>query len=149
MHKLLLTLSAAMTLFIVACDKESSGTIFDFSNSLPMYVNLTKTSDTANTKPGKTVTFTLTMRTAAQQAVTVTYDVSGAISQSDQTISIDRNTLRTSGTIDIPADILPTPTDSAFATLTIKKASMEDWQPMTLGRYNDSANQKIVYRIKN
>ena len=146
MNKALFIVSAIAVVFITSCDKESSGTIHDFSNTLPAYVDLTGAGSTVDVAPGDTASVTLVMRNAIQQDVTITYSVSAPVGATDQTFTIPRNLLRGTGKFKIPDDALGT-SDTVTATLNITKAATADGQLLTLGRYNDPASQTITYSI--
>jgi hypothetical protein len=147
MNKALLILSVAGTLFFASCDKESSGTINDFSNSLPAYVDLAGAQDTLEVSEGDSVALTFNMRTAIQQAVTITYSVSAPVSLTDQTVVIPRNLLKGTGSFKIPEGVVTDPSGSEYATMTVTKATTADGESLTLGRYNDATTQVKTFNI--
>ena len=91
MKKLLLIYSI-VALGFHACNKDDVATAgFDFSNTLPPYVELNST-DAKTVKQGASTTVTFQMRTAFQEAVTVNYDVTGGgVNLTNQSVVIDRN----------------------------------------------------------
>ena len=147
MKKLLLIYSI-VALGFHACNKDDVATAgFDFSNTLPPYVELNST-DAKTVKQGASTTVTFQMRTAFQEAVTVNYDVTGGgVNLTNQAVVIDRNKTSAVATINIPAGIIVAPNTSATATLTLVKATTASGIQLTIGQKNVPATQKVVLNI--
>ncbi|MBA4166658.1 MAG: hypothetical protein H0X41_03790 [Chitinophagaceae bacterium] len=142
MKRTSIILSLAAVIFLVSCDKKSSGTEFDFSNSLTPYVTLRNT-DTVDALEGDSVSLSVGMRTAFQQNVTVYYNVSAPVNLTDQTIVIGRNLLRAAGKFKIGEGIVTDPSGSENADVILTKAVTDDGTLLTLGRYNDPSSQTL------
>lgn len=147
MKKILLVLFASGSLVLASCDRaDAPGDNYDFSNNLPPYVTLSST--TAKTvHQGSSTTVTFQMRSGLQQAVTVYYDITGAVNMPGQTAVIDRDKLNVVATINIPANVIVPPATSATATLTVTKAVAADGTLLTLGQKNNPASQKVTLNI--
>jgi len=129
-----------------SCKKEySPGNNYDFSNSLPPYITIRTSALTV--KQGNTATFAFTLRTALQQAVTVVYSVSGAITLANQTATIPKNTLTANGSFVVPAGTIVSPATSATATVTLISATAADGTKLTIGANNVAANQKFTLNV--
>jgi hypothetical protein len=140
-----------LSIFILslqACNKEDAATAgFDFSNTLPPYVELASTA-AKTVKQGSSTTVTFQMRTAFQQAVTVYYDVTGGgVNLTNQSVVIERNKLNAATTINIPAGVITAPNTSATATLTLVKAVTAGGTQLTIGQKNSPATQKVTLNI--
>ncbi len=126
-----------------SCKKEySPGNNYDFSNSLPPYVAFNKTADVsvaldADHTTAGAAAFTFITRTALQQAITVTYSVTGALTLSNQTAIIARNTTSIAISVPVPANTAP-----GTAVITLTKAVAADGTVLTIGADNVAANQK-------
>lgn len=129
-----------------SCEKKGPGDNYDFTNSLPPYVALSSTA-AKTIKQGASGTFTFVMKTSMQQAVTVTYNVSGAVTLTGQTATIVRDALSGTATVAIPAGTIVSPATSAVATLTVVKAVKADGTVLTLGSTNNAAAQKVTINI--
>jgi hypothetical protein len=147
MKKILLIVSACASFFLLSCNREDApGDNYDFGSSLPPYVTLSST--TAKTvRQGNPVTFTFQMRTAMQQAVTVYYNVTGAVTLTNQTAVIDRDKVSVVATVNIPAGVIVAPATSAVATLTLVKAVAADGTQLTIGQKNNPASQNVIINI--
>lgn len=146
MKRIIMILSAAITIFIASCGKEDLGNKIDFSNTLNPYVAL-RSTDTVDAVEGDSVSVAVGMRTAFQQNVTVYYSVSAPINLKDQTFVIARNLLRATGKFVVPAGAVTDPSGVADATVAITKAVTDDGEALTLGRYNDSTTQVFDVHI--
>lgn len=139
MHKIFIVLSLLIT-GLVACNKEDAGTKgFDLSNTLPPYVTIL----TADSKKAIAVTegtstnVIFQVRTALQEAVTVTYNASGGgLNLTNQTALIDRNKLTGTTKINIPADAIVAPGTTAKCTVTLVKAVTASGRQLTIGQKN-------------
>lgn len=146
MKKILIILSL-FTIGLQACNKDEAAIAgLDFSNSLPPYVELASTAS-KTVKQGASVSVTFQMRTALQQAVTVTYNVTGDVNLANQTAIIDRNKLTSTATVNIPANVIAAPATTATATLTLAKAVAADGTILTIGQKNTPATQKVIINI--
>lgn len=146
MIKILIGILIITAAFFQACDKISPGDNYDFSNSLPPYVTISSLAP--KTVPqGDTLDFTFQMRTSLQQAVTVSYDVTGAVAVPAQTVVIDRDKTTAVVAIAIPPNTITTPGDTATATLTLLKAVTEDGKNLTIGQNNVASDQQVVINI--
>lgn len=138
-----------LSFLIQSCNKKDAITtgVADFSNSLTPYVELTSTT-TKTVKQGNSTTFTFQMRTALQQPVTITYNVTGGgVNLMNQTATIDRNKLTGTATVTIPAGVIVPPSTSAQATLTVVKAVTSTGTQLTLGQKNTPGTQKVTINI--
>jgi len=141
MKNLLITVLIFNQLLLAACDKDSEGTNYDFSNSLPAYVQISDKTAIEATE-GEEVTVDFDIRTAFQKAVNITYDVSGAVNLSGQTATIARNSKSGSGVFVIPAGAA-TPPDTAMAVVTLKTATLEDGTVLTISRKNTPEKEVV------
>jgi hypothetical protein len=131
-----------------ACNKDDAATKgFDFSSTLPPYVELSSTA-AKTVKQGNATTVTFQMRTALQEAVTVTYDVTGGgVNLTNQSVVIERNKLTAIATINIPANVIVAPNTTATATLMLVKATTAAGTQLTIGQKNTPATQKVTINI--
>jgi len=136
-------------LVLQACDKDEAATKgFDFSSSIPPYVELTSTT-TRNVRPDTTLTFTFQMRTALQEVVTVYFDaMGGGLNLTNQTVVIDRNKLTASVNIKVPANAIVAPNTTATAVLTLVKAVTASGTQLTIGQKSTPEAQKVTINIK-
>lgn len=136
-------------IILSSCDKKNSpGDNYDFSNSLPPYVTISSPSTFARTvKQGASTTVTFQLRTAMQQPVTVYYDITGAFTATNKSVTIDREKTSVTETISIPANLVVAPATSATATLTLTKAVAADGTQLTIGQKNNAADQKVTITI--
>ena len=147
MKKIFLALSAFSIFCIISCKQDDSpGDNYEFSNTLPPYVALSSTS-TKTVRQGNAATFTFQMRTAMQQAVTITYNVTGAVTLNNQTVVIERDKTSAVATVNIPNGVIVPPATTATATLTVVKAVTADGMQLTLGQKNNPASQKVTINI--
>ncbi len=147
MKKIFLVLSAFSFLCITSCEQEDSpGDNYDFSSTLPPYVALSSTS-AKTVRQGNAATFTFQTRTAMQQTVTITYNVTGAVTLNNQTVVIDRDKTSAVATVNIPAGVIVPPATSATATLTVVKAVAANGMELTLGQKNNPSSQKVTINI--
>lgn len=130
----------------VGCDKDeaaTAGIIMD--NVLPPYVELTSTS-AKTVKEGASTTVAFRLRTAIQENVVVTYNITGALNMPNQTITIPRDALTASATINVPAGTIVAPATTATATLTFVKAVTASGRELGVGQ-KGPANQKVTINI--
>lgn len=147
MKKILFFFSLLALGILPSCEKsDSPGDNYNLSNTLPAYVTLSSTA-AKTVRQGNSTTFTFQMRTAMQQAVTVYYDVTGAVNLTNQTVVIDRDKLSAVATVNIPANTIVAPATSATAVLTVKKAVAADGTLLTIGQKNTPATQKVTINI--
>ncbi|HWJ92769.1 MAG TPA: hypothetical protein VNR87_16750 [Flavisolibacter sp.] len=147
MKKIFFILTAFSAFCLASCEQDDSpGDNYDFSNSLPPYVALSSTA-TKTVKQGGSTTFTFQTRTAMQQQITVTYNVTGAVTLNNQTVVIDRDKTSAVATVNIPNGVIVPPATSATATLTLVKAVTADGRELTLGQKNNPASQKVTINI--
>jgi hypothetical protein len=147
MKKIFFVLPAFAVFCLTSCEQDDSpGDNYDFSSTMPAYVALSST--TAKTvRQGNSTTFTFQTRTAMQQPITVTYNVAGAVTLSNQTVVIDRDKTSAVATVNIPAGVIVPPATTATATLTVVKAVTADGIQLTLGQKNNPASQKVTINI--
>ncbi|WP_316735731.1 hypothetical protein [Pedobacter aquatilis] len=148
MKKLLILASMVGLVLLQSCEKKGPGDNYDFTNSLAPYVSLSSTAAKA-IKQGSSGTFTFLVKTSLQQAVTVTYNVSGAVTLTNQTVTIAKDALTGTANVAIPAGTIVAPATTAVATLSLVKAVKEDGTVLTLGATNNSATQKVTINITN
>lgn len=135
-----------MTAFLLeSCDKKGPGDNYDFSNSLPPYVALTTAP--ISVKQGTVANAPFLVKTAIQQAVTITYKVEGAINLPNQTVVLPRGVLTITAAVPTVAAIITPPATSTTATLTLLSAVKADGTVLTLGSLNNAAAQKVVITI--
>jgi len=146
MKKIIILMSVIACFLFQACDKKGPGDNYDFSNSLPPYVALSSTA-AKTIKQGTSGTFNFTLKTSLQQVVTVTYNITGAVTLTNQTATIARDALTGTATVAIPANTIVAPNTSAVATLTVVKATKADGTALTLGSTNNAASQKVTINI--
>jgi ABC-type proline/glycine betaine transport system ATPase subunit len=147
MKKIFLALSVVALFSLSSCDKKDSpGDNWDLSNSLPPYVALSSTA-AKTIHQGTSTTVTFQMRTAMQQTVTVTYDVTGAVNLANQTVVFDREKISVNATVNIPNNVIVPPATTATATLTLTKAVTADGKMLTIGSKNTPATQKVTLNI--
>jgi hypothetical protein len=133
-----------------SCKKAASpGDNYDFSSSLPPYVALSSTAARSIKNPtiDTTVAVGFLVRTALQQSITVTYSVSGAITQANQTVTIPRNAVSVNASIPFAKNILVAPTTSLTATVTLLRAVAADGTVLALGANNVASAQKVDIRV--
>jgi hypothetical protein len=146
MKKLLIAFTIIIS-GLQACNKDDAATEgFDFNSTLPPYVELSSMA-AKTVKQGASTTITFQMRSAMQQAVTVTYNVTGAVNLTNQTAVIDRNKLTVAVPIAIPNNIIVAPATTATATLSIIKATTASGTELTVGQKNIPGNQKVTINI--
>lgn len=133
-----------------SCKKAASpGDNYDFSNSLPPYAALGSLATRTIKNPTKdtTVAVAVVVRTAMQQAVTVTYSVSGAVTQTNQTVTIAKNTVSVNASVPFTKNILVAPATSITATVTLTKAVAADGTVLALGANNVASAQKVDIKV--
>jgi hypothetical protein len=136
-----------MPLVFQSCKKAySPGDNYDFSNPLPPYVAF-KSLAAVTVKQGASATVSFLIRTALQQAVTVTYSVSGAVTLTNQTVVIPRDAVTINASIPIPAGTIVAPATTATATVTLVKATAADGSTFTVGANNVAASQVVTLKI--
>ena len=132
-----------------SCKKAySPGDNYDFSNPLPPYVAFKSTATisvklNADHSTAGSATFAFITRTSLQQAITVTYTITGgALASAAKTAVIPRDAVTT------PNIVIPVPAGTAPGTsvVTLNKAVAADGTVLTIGPDNVAANQtaKIV-----
>lgn len=145
--KKILAIILPLALLIQSCNKDDAGMDgIDLSNSLAPYVELTSTA-AKTVQQGTSASVAFQMRVAMQEAVTITYNVSGAVNLSNQTLVIDRNKTTANATVAIPNNVIVAPATSAQATLTVTKAQTASGRALTLGAKNEPAKQKLTINI--
>ncbi len=146
MNKILIGILFLTAVFFQACNKTSPGDNYDFSNSLPPYVTISNLAG-RTVYQDTTLNFTFQMRTSLQQAVTVTYEVTGAVNLTNQTVVINRDKATAVAAVTIPGNIITTPGTTATATLTLLKAVTADGKNLTIGQTNDPTTQRVDINI--
>ncbi|WEK19400.1 MAG: hypothetical protein P0Y49_21735 [Candidatus Pedobacter colombiensis] len=145
--KKILILMTIMTAFLLqSCDKKGPGDNYDFSNSLPPYVALTATTP-ITVKKGTVANVSFLVKTAIQQAVTITYKVEGAVNLPSQTVVLPRGVLTTTIAVPTVAAVITPPATSTTATLTLLSAVKADGTVLTIGSKNNPADQKVLITI--
>lgn len=146
--KNILIIISLFALGFQACNKDEAGTAgIIINNVIPPYVELTSTA-AKTVKQGASTSVTFRMRTALQEAVTVTYSVTGGgVNLTNQTVVIPRNSLTAAATINIPAGVIVAPATAATATLTLVKAVTASNRTLTIGQKNDPATQVVTVNI--
>src|SRR3954464_12376799 len=114
----ILSISILMLVFaLTGCTKSYPGDSYDFSNSLPAYVEL-KSKTAIAVKEGKTFKVTVQVRTAFQEPVDVGYSITGAITQTG-TVRINPNTYEGSSTVTVPVGTVTGANTTAAAQVTL------------------------------
>jgi len=129
-----------------SCKKAySPGDNYDFSNPLPPYVAFKSTAAVsvklkADHTTAGSATFGFLTRTALQQAITVTYTITGgALAAANQTVVIPRDAVTSANVvIAVPANTAP-----GTSTVTLNKAVAADGTVLTIGPDNVAANQTL------
>ena len=135
-----------LTVAFVGCDKDEAATAgIAIDNVLPPYVELTSTA-AKSVKEGASTTVAFNLRTAIQEDVTITYNVTGALNMPNQTLTIPRNALSASATINVPTGTIVAPATTATATLTFVKAVTASGRELGVGQ-KGPANQKVTINI--
>ncbi len=147
MKRTYISLLVIIAFAFVACDKESGGTEYDFSNSLPSYITLTdaqsRIPDTIDVVSGDEIPVTFTMRTGQSKVVTVTYNVTGGFELANQTVDIERYKTNKDVIVAVPGDAEP----GSLAAINLVSAVKSDGSALTIGRYNDPSIEKVILRI--
>jgi len=145
--KKILAIILPLVILFQSCDKEDAGLDgIDLSNTIPPYVELTSTA-AKEVQQGTSATVAFQMRAAMQETVTITYNITGAVNQPNQTVVIDRNKTTANATVSIPNNVIVAPATSAVATLTVVKAQTASGRMLTLGAKNDPSKQKLTINI--
>jgi hypothetical protein len=146
MKRLSISILAIIAIALTACDKESSGTEFEFSNMLPPYVTVTDGDpepDTLKVVPGEESAIVFSVRMGLSKSVKVTYNIAGFIQQSNQTVDIDKYTL----TAEVPFTVADNQAIGSLAEVTTVSAARSDGVALTVGRYNDPKYEKLVIQV--
>jgi hypothetical protein len=125
-----------------SCKKASPGDNFDFSNSLPPYVTLTSKSITVASSAASG-NVNINVRDVLQQNVTITYNLSGIVTATNQTVVLPKETLSVNVAVNRPTS----GTTTGTVNLTIVSAIRADGTPMTIGQDNVAANQVAVVKF--
>src|SRR5690606_28152163 len=89
---------------------------------------------------------TFQVRSALQQDITITYDVSGAINLPGQTVVLPKGELYVDVEIPLPAGTVVPPDTFADALVTLEKAVLKDGTELTIGYNTDPADQVVPLR---
>ncbi|MBO9571945.1 MAG: hypothetical protein J7497_07015 [Chitinophagaceae bacterium] len=141
MKYILFSIAAVITFTLGACDKESSGTDYDLSDTLQPYIIIGKTA--IKTKPDSIATIRFTMRTGLSKEVTVNYSVTGSVELGNQTVVMNRYTTTKDVVIDIPGGTVAPST----TVVTLLGATKSDGTPLTIGRYGVASGEKVNINI--
>ncbi|MEJ2883858.1 hypothetical protein [Pedobacter sp. GR22-6] len=144
MKKLIILLSLTSAFFLQSCEKKGPGDNYDFSNSLPAYVEIT-TKTNLGVVQGNSATIALRLKTAVQQDVVVSYSVTGAFSTTG-TVTIPRDGLTANAVVAVPAGIVPAASASATAVFKITgaKKGTEDLSIGALGANSNEIRNIVV-----
>lgn len=139
-----------------SCKKEfSPGDNYGVSDPLPPYAAFSSTAavsvklDANRTTPGS-ASIEFILRTALQQDVTITYSVTGALTLTNQTAVIPKNTTSTTTPANPPSIPDPIPvritvpanTAPGTAVVTLVSAKAADGTALTIGANNVASAQK-------
>ncbi len=138
-YKLLPVVLFSVVLFS-GCKKYNDQT-FDFSKSAPPYVEL-KTYDATTVVQGDTLSFSVVVRTAIQEPVTVAYKITGDFSLSG-TYILPKNTLEGTITVAIPPGTVPTGSSEVTGTLKLITATSANTK-ITVGRISPDSEKFTV-----
>jgi hypothetical protein len=140
---LIYILFATLSIVIVSCKKTSPGDNYDFSNSLPPYVTLSSKSISVSSGTSS-AKVSFNMRTALEQDVTITYNLTGIVNANNQTLVIPKETTIASASIARPT----TGATTGTATLTVVKAVKVDGTALTIGQNNVASSQVATITFK-
>jgi hypothetical protein len=141
-NKYLLTLLLISGILLGSCKKYEEEKP-DFSKSQPPYVTL-KSTAAKTVKQGAALKFNVLVRTALQEDVTVSYDISGGFTKTG-TFIVPRNTTDAPISIDIPAGTVPSGGVSLSGTFKILSATRPGGS-LTVGRI-DPAKEKFTVKV--
>lgn len=145
MKNINLTICAFILLSFSSCTKDYVGDTYDFSNSLPAYVEIaTKTAKTL--KQGTALSVSVQMRTALTDDVTVTYQITGTTATIQGTIVIPRNTVKATASVTLPTGIVVAPATSVSAQFKIVSAIRGTTENLRIG-FNGAATEVIPLTI--
>lgn len=130
MKKLIILFSMAVVIFMQSCEKKGPGDNYDFSNSLPAYVEIS-TKTALSVVQGNNATIAVRLKTAVQEDVIVNYSVSGAFSVTGS-VTIPKNTLTANAVVAVPAGVVPASSATATAVFKITGAT-KGGNPLTIG----------------
>lgn len=130
-------------LLLQACDKKGPGDNYDFSNSLPPYVEIT-TKTNLSVVEGTTATIAVRLKTSVQENVVVSYSVTGAFTTTG-TVTIPRDALSADVTLAIPSSLVPSGSATSTAVFKITGAKKGNTD-LTIGALgvNSSEVRNIV-----
>lgn len=138
-YKLLPVVLFSLLLFS-GCKKYNEQT-FDFSTSASPYLAL-KTYTAQTVSQGSTLSFTVVVRTAIQEPVTVTYQINGDFSLSG-TYTLPRNTVEGTATVVIPAGTVPSGSSGVAGTFKLITATSANTK-ITVGRITPDSEKFSV-----
>ncbi len=147
MKKLIILLTITATFLLQSCDKKGPGDNYDFSNSLPPYVELSAKTNLSVVE-GTSTTIAVRLKTAIQQDVIVKYSVTGAFATTG-TVTIPREALTANITLAIPASLVPAGSPSATAVFKITGAT-KGGENLTIGALGTASNEvRNIVVVKN
>ena len=138
-YKLLPVILFSVVLFS-GCKKYNDQT-FDFSKSAPPYVEL-KTYDATTVVQGNMLSFSVVVRTAIQEPVTITYQITGDFSLNG-TYILPRNTLEGVVTVAIPAGTVPAGSSEVTGILKLVTATSANTK-ISVGRISPDSEKFTV-----
>ena len=136
----LLTMVLFSVILCSGCKKYNEQTS-DFSTSAPAYIAL-KTYTAKTVVQGNALSFTVVVRTAIQELLTVTYQITGDFSLSG-TYTLPRNTLEGTVFVVIPAGTVPVGSSGVTGTLKLITATSANTK-ITVGRITPDSEKFSV-----
>ncbi len=106
MKNIILSIFALFIVTIFGCKKSYMGDTYDFTNTIPAYVELASKKD-ITAQQGSVIKVTVQMKTALTEDVVVNYTITPAGSTPiNGTVIIVRNTVKTIASITLPTGIV-------------------------------------------
>lgn len=137
----ILILSLCAVLFgTVGCQNDIEDT-YDFSNTMPQYVEIKSKKDIAIKETAK-AKIEIQSRESFQEDTNISYEVTGAFNKTGSTV-LKRGTTLIAIEIEIPAGTVPADAASATATFALKGAKRGSVD-LTIGRYG---SEKEVVKL--
>ncbi|SDL88893.1 Calx-beta domain-containing protein [Pedobacter sp. ok626] len=140
-------MSIVTAFLLQSCEKKGPGDNYDFSNSLPPYVEISAKTQ-LSVLEGTNATIAVRLKTAVQEPVVVNYAVSGAFSTTGS-VTIPRGVLSANVTLPIPSTLVPpgsTAVNASFKITGAKKGSTD----LTIGALGVNSNEvRPILIVKN
>lgn len=145
MKNILIAFTLLLSITIVSCDKENSGDNYLKGTFVAPY--LAFDANQIEATQGANSVVPLTIATAFQQDLTVTYSISGAFTKGNTTITIPRNELGAEIEVVVPPNLITIPGDTVYANVTLISGVLKDGTILRVGKQGDTANETAVIAI--